>query len=97
MAAKWHAGLSAHTGAKHRFLIVFPKVCSVANETRQDVREFLALAAAVRILPQTQQCSLAQANQLLCLLKHEKVRGANDMIFIRAIIGKFVFHKRYSK
>jgi propanol-preferring alcohol dehydrogenase len=57
------------------------EIKTVANVTRQDVYDFLALAAAVPIISETQRYSLAQANQALCSLKHEKVRGAKVILF----------------
>jgi propanol-preferring alcohol dehydrogenase len=49
---------------------------SVANITRSDVRDFLLLAAEIPIVPEVQQFELTQANKLLILLKHGKIRGA---------------------
>jgi alcohol dehydrogenase, propanol-preferring len=40
-------------------------VTSVANFTRQDAREFLALAAEIPIIPAVEQYPLAQANEVL--------------------------------
>jgi propanol-preferring alcohol dehydrogenase len=52
------------------------EIKSVANVTRADVREFLALAAEVPIKPQVQEYELADANRALIDLKRGKVRGA---------------------
>lgn len=52
------------------------EVKSVANVTRQDVREFLALATAAAIHPEVQEYGLDQANQALLELKQRKIRGA---------------------
>lgn len=52
------------------------EVKSVANVTRRDVTEFLALAASIPLQPQVQIYPLEQANQALCALKHGHVRGA---------------------
>ena len=49
---------------------------SVANVTRQDVLEFLPLAAEIGIKPEIQEFDLAQANEALTLLKQGKIRGA---------------------
>ncbi len=49
---------------------------SVANSTRQDVREFLDLAADVPVQAEVQLYSLEQANQALQDLKHSRIRGA---------------------
>lgn len=49
---------------------------SVANVTRDDVREFLALAAAIPIRPEFEEYPLEEANRALHELKHHRVRGA---------------------
>jgi alcohol dehydrogenase, propanol-preferring len=52
------------------------EIKSVANVTRQDVREFLALAAEAEIKPEYQEYDLKDANQALLELKQGKIRGA---------------------
>src|SRR5687767_6215703 len=52
------------------------EIKSVANVTRQDVREFLALAAEAEIKPEVQEYDLKDANQALLELKQGKIRGA---------------------
>jgi propanol-preferring alcohol dehydrogenase len=52
------------------------EIKSVANVTRADVREFLALAAEVPIKPQVQEYELADANRALIDLKRGEVKGA---------------------
>ena len=52
------------------------EVKSVANVTRQDVREFLTLAAEADIRPEFQEYPLEKANQALLELKRGKIRGA---------------------
>jgi len=49
---------------------------SVANVTRRDAQEFLPLAAAIPIVPETQEFKLEEANEALILLKEGKMRGA---------------------
>jgi propanol-preferring alcohol dehydrogenase len=49
---------------------------SVANCTRQDAREFLALAAKVPLKTAVQIFDLSQANQALQALKRSAIRGA---------------------
>ncbi len=49
---------------------------SVANVASSDVREFLALAAAIPIIPEVQEFPLAAANRALLELKEQKIRGA---------------------
>ncbi len=52
------------------------EIKSVANVTRQDVREFLELAAEAGIRPETQEYALEDANQALVELRQGKIRGA---------------------
>ena len=52
------------------------EIKSVANLTRMDVREFLALAAKMQLQPTVQEFTLEQANQALLELKTGKIRGA---------------------
>jgi alcohol dehydrogenase, propanol-preferring len=52
------------------------EIKSVANVTRCDVSEFLALAAEVPIRPEIQTFGLAEANRALVELKQRRVRGA---------------------
>ena len=49
---------------------------SVANLTRQDVEEFLALAVRMGLRPEVQEYSLEEANEALVELKERKIRGA---------------------
>ena len=52
------------------------EIKSVANVTRQDVREFLDLAAQAEIKPEFQEYDLEDANQALAEMKQGKIRGA---------------------
>jgi len=52
------------------------EVKSVANVTRADVREFLALAAEANLKPEYQEYELKDANQVLLELKQGRIRGA---------------------
>ena len=52
------------------------EIKSVANVTRQDVREFLELAAEIPIKPEVQEYALEDANEALVALKSSSVRGA---------------------
>jgi propanol-preferring alcohol dehydrogenase len=56
------------------------EIKSVANVTRQDVVAFLGLAADMRIRPEVQDFSLAEANQALLELKERKIRGAKVLV-----------------
>lgn len=49
---------------------------SVANVTRQDVREFLQLAAEADIRPEFQEYELADANRTLVEVTQGRIRGA---------------------
>jgi propanol-preferring alcohol dehydrogenase len=49
---------------------------SVANMTRGDARDFLALAAEIGLRPQATTFSLEQANTALASLKGDAIRGA---------------------
>lgn len=52
------------------------EIKSIANVTRQDVREFLQLAAEANIRPEYQQYELEHANQALLEMSQGKIRGA---------------------
>jgi len=52
------------------------EIKSVANVTRQDVREFMQLAAKANIKPEFQEYKLEDANQALFEMKQGKIRGA---------------------
>ena len=52
------------------------EIKSVANVTRQDVREFLSLAANAGIKPEFQEFDLKEANTALLEMKQGKIHGA---------------------
>jgi len=52
------------------------EIKSVANVTRQDVREFLQLAAEANIKPEFQEYELKDVNAALLEMKQGKIRGA---------------------
>ncbi len=56
------------------------EIRSVANVTRQDIAECLALAAAIPLLPEIQVYPLSGANEALCALKAGKSRGAKVLV-----------------
>lgn len=56
------------------------EIKSVANVTRQDVREFLALAAEANLQPEVQEYALEDANQALVELRQGKIRGAKVLV-----------------
>ena len=49
---------------------------SVANVTRRDAEEFLPLAAAIPIIPETEEFGLEEANEALIRLKEGRIHGA---------------------
>lgn len=49
---------------------------SVANVSRSDVFDFLALAAEIELTPVVQEFELSEANTALMELKHKQIRGA---------------------
>ena len=49
---------------------------SVANSTREDVRELLSLAAEIPVRIEVETFGLADANRALQLMKQSKIRGA---------------------
>jgi alcohol dehydrogenase, propanol-preferring len=55
-------------------------VRSVANNTRQDGREFLAEAARIPVKTHIQTFPLEQANDALIALKHDAIRGAGVLV-----------------
>ncbi len=59
-----------------RHLWLEKEIKSVANVSRQDVAEFLDLAARIPIKPEFQEYKLTEANQALMELKSKKIRGA---------------------
>ena len=52
------------------------EIKSVANITREDVQDFLPLAAQIPIIPEVQEFELGEANRALLLLKQGKIQGA---------------------
>jgi propanol-preferring alcohol dehydrogenase len=59
-----------------RHLWMEKEIKSVANVTRQDVREFLGIAGEAGLRPRTEELPLEEANHALVALKHRAVRGA---------------------
>jgi propanol-preferring alcohol dehydrogenase len=55
-------------------------VRSVANATRLDAAEFMALAAQARLAVDTEVLPLAEANRALLRLKHSEIRGAAVLV-----------------
>ncbi len=59
-----------------RHLWLEKEIKSVANITRTDVQEFLALASEIPVRPEVETFSLEEANRALRELKERKIRGA---------------------
>ncbi|MCX7636091.1 MAG: zinc-dependent alcohol dehydrogenase family protein [Syntrophales bacterium] len=57
------------------------EVKSVANVTRDDVAQMLALAATIPIRPEIQLYPFAEANRALMDLKERRIRGAKVLVF----------------
>jgi len=60
----------------HEHLWMEKEIKSVANVARNDVSEFIKLAAQIPIIPEIQEYPLESANEALLELKERKVRGA---------------------
>ena len=56
------------------------QIRSVANMTRQDARDFLALAAEIQLRPRTTRFTLDQANDALIAIKHDGIDGAAVLV-----------------
>jgi propanol-preferring alcohol dehydrogenase len=52
------------------------EIKSVANVARNDVSEFIELAAQIPIIPEFEEFPLEAANEALMELKERKIRGA---------------------
>lgn len=58
------------------------EIKSVANVSRDDVKDFLDLAAKIPIKPEVQEFALEDANKALLELKNRKIRGAKVLRII---------------
>jgi propanol-preferring alcohol dehydrogenase len=56
------------------------EIKSVANVSRSDISEFLALAAEIPLKPEVQAFPLEEANLALLELKRRKIRGAKVLV-----------------
>ncbi|HEX9453248.1 MAG TPA: zinc-dependent alcohol dehydrogenase family protein [Candidatus Binatia bacterium] len=55
-------------------------VCSVANLTRKDGEEFMALAPKIPVRTEVQEFALAEANEALIRLRSGKIQGAAVLV-----------------
>jgi propanol-preferring alcohol dehydrogenase len=60
------------------------EIKSVANITRQDVEEFLRIAAEIPLRPEVQEYPLEDANRALGELKERRIRGAKVLRVARS-------------
>jgi propanol-preferring alcohol dehydrogenase len=63
-----------------RHLWMEKEIKSVANVTRNDVKEFLNLASEIPVIPEVQEYKLEEANLALTELKKRKIRGAKVLV-----------------
>jgi len=63
-----------------RHLWMEKEIKSVANVTRRDVREFLALAAELELEPEVERFALGDVNRALVELKQGSIRGAKVVV-----------------
>ncbi|OFY63363.1 MAG: alcohol dehydrogenase [Bacteroidetes bacterium RBG_13_43_22] len=63
-----------------RHLWMEKEIKSVANVTRDDVKEFLDIASEIPIIPEVQEYKLEEANIALTELKQRKIRGAKVLV-----------------
>ena len=52
------------------------EIKSVANITRKDAEDFLSLAAEIPVIPEVEEFQLAEANEVLILLKQGRIKGS---------------------
>ena len=52
------------------------EIRSVANMTRDDAKDFLRVAEEINLTPRVTQFSLAQVNEALLAVKHDRIDGA---------------------
>ena len=64
----------------HKHLWMEKEIKTVANITRQDIEEFLPLAAAIPIKPEVTSYKLEEANKALLELKYNTVKGAKVLL-----------------
>jgi propanol-preferring alcohol dehydrogenase len=63
-------------------------VCSVANLTRRDGEEFLALAPRVPVRTEVQTFPLAQANEALARLRSGQIQGAAVLVMKPEVVSE---------
>ena len=73
-------GLTGFGASAHLVIKMEKEIKSVANVTRQDVEQFLKLAADIPIEPEIEAFPLEKANRALMELKNGRIRGAKVLI-----------------
>lgn len=63
-----------------RHLWMEKEIKSVANVSRNDVKEFLEIASGIPVIPEVQEYRLEDANTALTELKQRKIRGAKVLV-----------------
>jgi alcohol dehydrogenase, propanol-preferring len=63
-----------------RHLWMEKEIVSVANVTRQDVKEFMQIAAAMPFKSEVQQYPFEKANQAILDIKHRIIKGAKVLV-----------------
>jgi propanol-preferring alcohol dehydrogenase len=73
-----HAGIYSTPIPQFDYNLLYHErtICSVANSTRQDVAELLAVAAEIPVHTSVETFPLHEANRVLQMLKQSTVRGA---------------------
>ncbi|MCK5351252.1 alcohol dehydrogenase, partial [bacterium] len=59
------------------------KICSVANLTRRDAQEFLALAPRIPVKTQVHTFPLIESNKALAQLRSGEIQGAAVLVTSR--------------
>jgi propanol-preferring alcohol dehydrogenase len=72
--------MSPIPGFEYKLIYGERVVRSVANNTRDDGREFLAEAAAIPVKTSVQTFQLADANEALIALKRDAIKGAGVLV-----------------
>lgn len=69
------------------------EIKTVANITRLDVDEFLALAASIPIKPVIETYPFDKANEAILDLKHKRVNGAKVLVLVEEAEGSHPAHQ----
>ena len=64
-------------------MIASGSICSVANLTRRDGKEFLALAPKIPVRTEVQTFPLEEANEALGRLRSGRIQGAAVLVMTK--------------